>query len=469
MEDLLLPWYLPDIWKSHPNSSGDVKPPQPCLDSWHDAQLALGASTASESVLWKARRSHALTLAHGLQQLPALHALDGKNGGRGRGREGRWLLWIVGAREEVEGELARQGLLVEVLDRTCPREAGWELLLVGPEMRCWEMDARAGRGLLRARNGPLHMLCAEGQGETPNAAVLFNSGIGTLLWPLVEQWLPTVVRLLQMDMPLLCTCFNICERDGERAVLERTLGATPLTEPRRNPFGHPTPIAALARGCDERVAEAQVRQCVASIEAWERMREVERRADDEASDSKPSATDLEAHRVWASQETSPNPVSNRWFKWLRGPLPGEEDELLHEARRLVRECTKATAPLRMKVWVAELASMIDDAGQVAVIAMLIAEAVNAEAGGEASISLLARSCGAEAVLHQAYKKWAPKATTRLLNEPEEARPAPPDGERSYTGRAAADEAAAACITALRRISASIAAMQRRPLQAGRLS
>ena len=187
----------------------------PVLDSWQAVQLALGASPTVESVdLWRAHRCLAVTIAHALQQLPAPHALQGE---RGRGRDGRWLLWIVGARESLEGELARQGLLVEVLDGLCPRGTGWELALIGPEMNSWELPCGRG-GLLRAHTGTLHDVvqheAASGGAVAPDAAVLFNSGIGTLLWPLVEQWLPTMVVLLELDVPLLCACFNLRESEG---------------------------------------------------------------------------------------------------------------------------------------------------------------------------------------------------------------------------------------------------------------
>ena len=273
MEDLLLPFFPPDLWAQVRSSSGsDVRAPPShvLLDSWQDVQVALGTTSLATDAenLWKARHCQALTLVHGLLQLPEPHSLNGPNGGRGQ--NGRWLLWIVGAREAVEGELARQGLLVEVLNHLCPRKAGWELVLIGPEMRCWEMET-SGSGLLRARNGALHCVLTERPDEKPDAAVLFNSGIGTLLWPLVNQWLPTVIRLLQLDVPLLCTCFNVCELEGERQVFEQTFGATALTEARPNPFSHPMPIAAFAPELlsTESVAELIVNKCIAANKEWE--------------------------------------------------------------------------------------------------------------------------------------------------------------------------------------------------------
>jgi len=99
--------------------------------------------------------------------------------------------------------------------------------------------------------------------------------------------------------------------------------------------------------------------------------------------------------------------------------------------------------------VRELRDSIDDPDAVAMNAMLIAETVQ-----ETSMAMLARAHGAEPALLSAYQRWAPKATTRLLNEPEETTAAN-EGELSYTGKAPADRAAAACITALRRARKSL--------------
>jgi hypothetical protein len=81
----------------------------------------------------------AASVAHALRRLPPAHRLHGE----GRGRGGRWLLWIVGAREAMEGELVRRGCLAEALVDLCPSlaAAGVEVLLVGPEMGRWEAEA----------------------------------------------------------------------------------------------------------------------------------------------------------------------------------------------------------------------------------------------------------------------------------------------------------------------------------------
>lgn len=152
-----------------------------------------------------------------------------------RGQEGRLLLWVVGARESMEGELVRNGHFAEPLLQLCPPaliRGGLELVLIGPEMNEWALElpppgsssdppvartaAHRSPIIVRALSGTMHGAADVGQ-ERPNAIVLFNSGIGTLLWPLVEAWLPSVASMLLLDVPILCTCFN--EREAEGCVL----------------------------------------------------------------------------------------------------------------------------------------------------------------------------------------------------------------------------------------------------------
>ena len=109
---------------------------QPCLEAahalppadWHDARKLLPdaplAWASAEASLYRARRSMGATIAGALRHFP------GDEGGRllsshaGRGRDGRLLHWIVGAREAMEGELARGGWPVEPLALLCPSTHG---------------------------------------------------------------------------------------------------------------------------------------------------------------------------------------------------------------------------------------------------------------------------------------------------------------------------------------------------------
>ena len=79
----------------------------------------------------------------------------------------------------MEGELARNGHLVEPLARLYPSDVGLELLLVGPEMGDWEIERPNPHGatpslLVRSLSGTLHMV-EEGRmsaGPRPNFVVL---------------------------------------------------------------------------------------------------------------------------------------------------------------------------------------------------------------------------------------------------------------------------------------------------------
>ncbi len=109
-------------------------------------------------------------------------------------------MWLVGARDECEGELARRGWLAEVLAALCPAAPCFEFVLIGPEMKGdWEL------GAVRSIRGTLHERDVAGR---PDVAVLINSGIGTLLEPLVTCWLPTLAQLLALDVPLCFTCYH---------------------------------------------------------------------------------------------------------------------------------------------------------------------------------------------------------------------------------------------------------------------
>jgi hypothetical protein len=152
--------------------------------------------------LWRARRTVAFTLAHALRMLPL----------RTRHRSRRLLLWLVGAREAMEGELVRSGLLLPVLAALCPWPAGWEVRLCGPEMQDWELLQEADGAPCRvcAVSGTLHEVAGDGADEAaagrgvaslggaPDAVALLNSGLGTLILPLVEAWLPSLLLLLRM-------------------------------------------------------------------------------------------------------------------------------------------------------------------------------------------------------------------------------------------------------------------------------
>ena len=168
----------------------------PPLASWEDAAALLGPTSEPQS-LWRGRRGFATSLAFGIRQLPKAHAPPTA--------AECWIVWIVGARESMEGTLAHEGLLAEVLASLCPDAPGWVLELIGPEMASWE-EARphpAGGAPLtvRGRRGTLHTLTGH-ELPRPHVVTLFNSGIGTLCLPLARPWLPTVAILLRLEVPI---------------------------------------------------------------------------------------------------------------------------------------------------------------------------------------------------------------------------------------------------------------------------
>ena len=121
------------------------------------------------AALAQARLTMAATIAWALTELPAANQAELATSRHGR--DGRLLLWIVGARESMEGELARNGHFAEPLARLLPpalSAGGLELVLIGPEMKGWELelsphgtaaaaaDGAAASLVVRAVSGTLH-------------------------------------------------------------------------------------------------------------------------------------------------------------------------------------------------------------------------------------------------------------------------------------------------------------------------
>lgn len=360
------------------------------VGSWHAVAGCLGG--LGEDALWRARHCLAATVAHAMKHLPWAVGVDG-----GRGRDGRCLLWIVGAREALEGELARGGFLAQALCQLCPRSRGWEIVLIGPEMQTWEMEPTSDGACMRACSGTLHSM-AEAS-VAPDLAVMGNSGIGTLLWPLVEQWLPTVLRLLELDVPLLCTCYNAREAEGERVVLQGCFRARLLASHWVNPLCHPIPLDTCARGnVDEqqarRLAESAVADnaAAAATVTLQTHRPTPENVVEGAAEETAEGTDgswrpdtgmparaegvdvlggAEGARVaWRRaasstphadratiemEDSTVHPVSHRWLAWLRGSSISPDEmrlEALPRARELVCGCAKVLAIKNMDACVA---------------------------------------------------------------------------------------------------------------------
>mmetsp|Transcript_62772 Transcript_62772/g.177044 ORF Transcript_62772/g.177044 Transcript_62772/m.177044 type:complete len:442 (-) Transcript_62772:29-1354(-) len=148
------------------------------------------------------------------------------------------VVWIVGARDIMEGQLALDGnwcLLADVFP-----ELQWELVLVGPEMEGLgsAVPADGGRGRVFARGVCLkgHELARERAEPPPSFAVCFNSGVGTLALPLVRHWLETLEELLRLGMPVLFTCFSEKEKKGEDFIIREMFKARVLVDFMENPL-----------------------------------------------------------------------------------------------------------------------------------------------------------------------------------------------------------------------------------------
>jgi hypothetical protein len=341
----------------------------------------------------------AATIAWALCELPEAEL---KRISAGCGTAGRVVLWLVGAREAMEGELVRGGHLAEPLARflkasCCIGSSGLELVLIGPEMRSWEDEYRltcdavsSPSIIVRSLSGTLHAVAGGGAlvdsrsvGGAPDAVVLLNSGIGTLLWPLVEQWLPTISLLLSLDVPILCTCFNAHEAEGEEVVLRDAFKARTLVPSRTNPFAHSVPLDVIATTTNG----APMKESEMATLAAER----------------------EAAAIAAG-----GPRSNSYIKWVRGSslsLEELEGSARLKASDLIKACAKCFAIKNMEAWVESLsradevdvATGSDAEESVAANAMLIAEAT----ANEPTIGLLAFNKGALAALRNALIRWAP--------------------------------------------------------------
>ena len=410
--------------------------------------------------------------------------------GAGRGRNGRKLLWIIGAREAMEGELARGGWLGEPLAKLCPCSCGWELLLIGPEMQAWELErsvsvdgGQASSVRIVAHSGTLHSLRADAVAR-PDAAVLFNSGIGTLLWPLVETWLPTMVQLLALDVPVLLSCFNAREAYGEALILKQ-LQARVLAAAALNPLACSTPLEcalAFPKGGEDAAAHER-RVAALALAAVQQMRQVDSEGQErdlfEGSSVHSSVTvSGEATTAGAAaggaaaggtkggggtlvpwregpggDEQDGQTVSSQWVKWVGGselaPSELHAPSTIDSVRETVRGYAKLYAVRNMEAWVRGLgvdemhagcASPAADRSETfAANAMLIAEAVV-----ELPLALLAMQHGAAAALAKLLEAHGRPASTP-----------PREGGAmalSYAGASAAERIVSACTAALGRLA-----------------
>ena len=466
-------------WRSRRNFHAlSHAPTPPALESWDDVFAVLKLDSKAQSTLVRSRLTMAATVAYALRKLP-LSEQGVQSASCGRGRDGRLLLWIVGAREAMEGELARGGHLAGPLAALSPPSfgsRGLELVLIGPEMSTWELErtnpvAPSARSILiRARSGTLHALhpspSAAPDDAPPDLVVLFNSGIGTLLWPLVEHWLPTISLLLNLSVPLLCTCFNEHEARGEEALLGGSFGTTYLLPSQQNPLAHSTPLAAVASACaEDATAEATALQAVVAAEA------AAAAAATAIVDAAPTGTDVAAARATPSDASR----SNSWIKWVVGSshdaaaLAGPAQA---KARDLIRTCAKMFALKNMDAWLEELNTgeallpatngCASVGQQEALVSRVETVAANvlllAEATADTGLALMAYKKGAVEALHRSLgvRGEGSFASTTAMGE-DASKPVsngPP--RQSYTGVSALERVHTGAATALRNIHSAVA-------------
>lgn len=399
------------------------------------------------------------------------------------------LVWIVGAREAMEGELARAGHLAEPLAALLPPSLaaqGLEVVLIGPEMKSWELECQhiaSTRGVLvRALSGTLHALDDTSLrvgdasvGGHPDVVVLFNSGIGTLLWPLVEGWVPTVALLLSLrDVPLLLTCFNAHEAKGEEAVLGGAFSAHTLVPSRRNPLAHATPLACVACvDADDKAAEVRAHRAATTAEAIAEEEEDRERAAEEAQQhggeggtggkggegSKGGEGGKGGQAALQPLALAESSRSNNWIKWVRGSAHNDGSlfgEAQTKAAELVKHCAKMFALRNMDAWLNELDAFANASGDavetLAANVMLLAEATH-----ETSLALMAHQKGAIERLARVVTGSTVAGSGSTANSVGML-PLKADGAvLNYSGMPAADRVRAGALKALQNIHAGVEA------------
>lgn len=203
---------------------------EPLLAGWGALADALSiADEPGERQRFREAKCFAAAVAWALLQLPSTAP---------RAPVGRpVVVWLVGARSLMEGQLVQDGewrLLADIFP-----DLQWELVLVGPEMDADTdaVPADGADGRVQARSVRLkgHDYARQ-KPPRPDFAVCFNSGIGTLSIALVKHWLETVEELLLLDVPVLFTCFSQKEQKGEDFIIGQLYKARVLAGFRENPL-----------------------------------------------------------------------------------------------------------------------------------------------------------------------------------------------------------------------------------------
>ena len=325
------------------------------MSSWTAVEHALHADERDDMLaLWRARRTFAATLAHALSALPRVHRPSWTNGS---GADGRWCVWLVGCREEVEGELARRGLLGEVLAALHGPSPGWQFELIGPLMNEWELTRPSTPPLLvRAHRGTAHE--CEARCSTPDLVACFHPGVGTLYQPFACSWLPTLARLLQQCVPLLLTAYHAGESNGEEQLM-RLLGAQPLTPSVDCPLRH----ALLVNMLEDEAFDAGQLEAKRAAGAAEQVRKCAG-ADAERARLFTSVRWADERREYHDFHNNPSHIRlletcnscYRW--WIGGGHPAEGgEEGVARARAFLRESAVLFASTELDNWVAAISEL----------------------------------------------------------------------------------------------------------------
>ena len=216
--------------------------------------------------------------------------------------------------------------------------------------------------------------------------------------------------MLALEVPILLTCFNEREKEGEQMLFGQAFEAHNLLAPRVNPFAHVVPLEVIADGNDNRMSEAAAAELVVRVAAEvdaEEARAAAARADAAAATANTGSADMEAvgrgglraediQALMSSSAARATDInssgsgangcacSNTYVTWVRGSSLARD--ALHtfaqrRASELLKTCAKLFALKNMDAWLAFLdadapCADVNRGETVAANCMLLAEATD---------------------------------------------------------------------------------------------
>lgn len=156
------------------------------------------------------RECFALSVLQALTQLPTAWS-------RATLRSGRCVVWVLGARDNVEkGQIAAGGW--EPLFEAVP--VAWDVVLIGPELqKDNQVMISPGRRIFTFAHY-LHEASLPTNLQDPSFVIAFDSGLGNKVPHQMRGWMPTVGQLLLIGRPVLLTCFGWHEARVEAMLLQ---------------------------------------------------------------------------------------------------------------------------------------------------------------------------------------------------------------------------------------------------------